>query len=244
MTMHQLAALLESLSTGLEGSLKSGAATEFRDAAAALRSLPDQPLRQLAALIWSVADPGAASAPRRGSRSSKPPAPDVPIIIERIRAVRAGTAQDPLPELESLNNNQLREILSAFGYQKTSRQRAENLRMVRALLVPTPATAGNVAPAPPAPVAGPEQPSADAELVAKGVALYQRLRDDRNVSVAEVRTALADWQRYPKDILEEITRRLGFSPYGSRSEMYSRLLANLEDLKMHQFDARFVSSGG
>lgn len=231
MTTRQLADLLDSLRKGLASSLKSDAGSAFDEAVAAFRELPDQSLKKLADSLRKANAPsttgGNGARPGNGSVN-------VPALVERIRAVQAGAATDPLVELETLNNAQLRTILTTFGQRPTSTT-SGNLAKVKSLLRVSPqsngAGAGQMS----------EQP--DPKLVEEGVRLYTRLRDTKGLTIPEVRASFAAIREYPKSVVEEISRRVGYTPNGSRKDMLDLLQVNLEDIKMHQLGAQFVGSG-
>jgi len=227
MTTRELADLLDQLKQGLGALLRSEASKAFDEAAAAFRDLPDQPLKKVGEQLRKANDPARPAAGKKAARS----AVDIPALIERIRSVRAGAETDALPELDSLTNTQLREVLSSFGEKPTTKV-ADNLTKVRKLLQSSGHTNGIHPPAP-----------SDPTLIAEGVRLYTELRDTRGLSIEDVRTRFAPLRDYPKSVLEAISLKVGYTPQGSRADILDRLQNNLEDIKMHQLRSELVGSG-
>ena len=225
MTTRELADLLEHLRQGLGSSLRSESVRAFEEAVEAFREIPELPLKKLAEQLRTTSPrPG-------GSEKGGKPTVNVDALVERIRAVRAGVRGDTLNELNGLNNSQLRAVLAAFGQPATT-STAGNLAKVRQLLE-APSKDGAL------PIPSPVDPV----LTEEGVKLYTRLRDTRELSILEVRLGFAPLREYPKPVLEEISRRVGYTPNGSRKDILDRLQTNLEDIKMHQLRSGLVGSG-
>jgi hypothetical protein len=217
MTTHELANLLDHLKMGLGTSFKAEGGKAFDEASAAFRELPDQPLKKLAEQLRSIAAPAA-----NGRRKSA--AVNVAELIEQIRGVQNGSpATDELKSrLGALTNTHFREILTAFHQKPTTRTDGNRSRVMDLL---APQTNG-----PPASDGAPTDPQA----IETGVKLYMKLRDTRSMPVAEVRAAFEPLRAYSKPVLEEISRRVGYTPIGSREDILNRLLSNLEGIKMNQ----------
>jgi hypothetical protein len=228
MTTRELADLLDQLKQGLGALLRSEAGKAFDEAAAAFRELPDQPLKKVGELLRKANDPAKPAAGKKAGKTTV----DVPALIQRIRAARAGTPTDGLPELDSLTNAQLREVLAAFD-QKSTTKVADNLTRVRKLLEPSGGANGTHQ----------QPPASDAVLINEGVRLYAELRDTRGLSIEDVRTRFAPLREYPNGVLEAISLKVGYTPQGSRADVLARLQHNLEDIKMHQLRAGLVGSG-
>jgi hypothetical protein len=228
MTTRELADLLDQLKQGLGALLRPEASKAFDEAAAAFRELPDQQLKKVAEQLRKANEPATPAAGKKAGKSTV----DVPALIQRIRAARSGTATDGLPELASLTNTQLREVLAAFGEKPTTKV-ADNLTKVRKLLHSMGDTNGTH-----------QNPAAsDSTLIAEGVRLYNELRDTRGLSIEEVRTRFAPLREHSKSVLEAISRGVGYTPQGSRKDILDRLQNNLEDIKMHQLRSELVGSG-
>jgi hypothetical protein len=130
---------------------------------------------------------------------------------------------------------QMKDVLKAFG-QKGTTSRDGNLDRLRGIVRPgggEPATEAST----------PQRPTADPALVEQGVQTYLRLRDTKGLSIADVRTQFEPIRHYPKAVVEEISRRLGYTPDGSREEIANRLLSNLEAIKMSQLRGDMILSG-
>jgi hypothetical protein len=221
MTTHQLAHLLDHLLQGFGDSLKSG--TGFPEVIATFRELPDQPLKELVKNLRK-----ATASPSSGAAGSGP------ALIEHIRAVHAGATDGPPPiDPNKLTAPQLKDVLRAFQ-QPVSGTKAALVARVRQLMA-SPATSND---SPPPPVS-----EFDPAAVEEGVRVYSELRDNPTLSLAEVRARFERLRNYPKPVVEEITRRLQYTPHGSRSEMLDRLLANLESLKMSQQRMQQILAG-
>jgi len=237
MTTHQLADLLESLKKGLGASLKQDACNAFDEAAIVLRQMPDHHVKKLAELLQKAITPangtGMNGHGKNGQTKKVVTTPiNVPGLIEQIRAIRAGTSFEPLNGLDGLNNAQLRTILAEFGQQSTTKT-VDNLTKVKQLLKPTEGTLQT----PPTTV----QP--ETNVIDEGVRLYTRLRDTKGISIPEVRASFAALRAYPKSVVEEISRRVGYTPSGSLKDVLNRLQVNLEDIKMQQLSTEFIGSG-
>jgi hypothetical protein len=230
MTTHELATTLERLKLLFGDNLKTPASNSLAEAATAFRELPDQNLRALLTLVRRAAAPqpseGAAQFVSAGGSG----------VVGRIRAIRDGTA--PASEGIDLSglktNDQLKEVLRAFQ-QPTSGTKADLIGRIRHLCVRT----GSVAPTPVSPP--PSQP--DATAIEQGVAHYKKLEQDRQLSITDVRAGFAPLREYPKPVLEEISRRIGYTPAGSREDILERLLKNLEGIKMSQHRADRILTG-
>jgi hypothetical protein len=154
-------------------------------------------------------------------------------VLARVRAIRDGSA--PAGEVLDLSglktNDQLKDILRAFK-QPITGTKSELIARVRRLCVRT----ESVATSAPAVAAG----------VDAGLALYKRLEQDRQLTVADVRAAFAPLRDLPKPVVEEVSRLLGYTPAGSREDILDRLLKNLEGIKMsqHHADRIFTGTGG
>lgn len=225
MTTHQLATLLDSLKTGMGAFIKADTGKAFDEASSAFRELPDQPLKKLADLIRK---------PDGGGSKGKAAGVSTADVIARIKAVRDGTAtSDGLYEqLDKLKNPELKAVLAEFG-QKPTTKVADNLSRVKGLLTHS---ANGSHPSAAA-------PAADEKLVAEGVRLFERLRDSRGLSITDVRAAFEPMRSYPKPVVEEISRRLQFTPSGSATEIVNRLLSNLEVIKMAQYRSESILTG-
>lgn len=225
MTTHQLATLFDHLGQGLGESLKAGAANELGELSSAFRELPDQTLKELVKRIRSISQPTGMS---KGKVRV-----DLAEVIARIRAVREGQANgEPVPDLDGmkLNNTQLKEILKSFGIKPTATV-AGNLTKVRELIRPgQPTNSG---------------PTVDPETVDRGVELYNALLADRKLSIPDVRAGFEPFRSYSKAVIEEISRRVGYTPLGSQADILERLLTNLEGIKLsqHRADRILVGTG-
>lgn len=229
MTTHQLASLLEHLQLGFGDSLKTG--TGFAEAIAAIRELPDQSLKDLAKNLRKANAPQPAE-----SRPSRPAPIDIPAVIERIRAIQNGNAQGlEGVELVCLTNPQLKDILRAFQ-QPLGGAKDALLTRVRQLCVPADPTNGTSSPTiPPSEL--------DLAAVEEGVRLYTELRDNKNLTITDVRAGFERLRGYSKLVVEEICRQLKYTPHGSRTEMLDRLLSNLESIKMSQYKMNQILTG-
>lgn len=226
MTTHELAGLLDYLRLGLGSGLKDPVIRAFAEASEAFRELPNQPLKALVKEIRAKPSPGD------GGKKGRP-AIDLPTLIERVRRVRAGAepAEALLAEVNHLTVPQMKDVLKAFGQKGTS-TRDGNLDRVRAIV-----RAGAAEPV------TPQRPTFDPALVEQGVQTYFRLRDAKGLSIPEVRSQFDPIRHYPKAVVEEMSRRLGYTPDGSRDEVVNRLLSNLEGIKMNQLRGEMILSG-
>jgi hypothetical protein len=226
MTTHQLATLLDHLRNGFGDNLKAGAGNEFADLSAAFRELPDQSLKEVIKQLRKIAAPVAKTVV------------DVPALIAHIRFVcESPAATEPVHiELEGLNNTQLKDILKAFAVKPTTTV-AGNLTKVRQLIRPGVASDSNVSPV--------AQVLPDPQAVECGVRLYNSLLADRKLSISDVRAGFEPLRAYPKAVIEEISRHLGYTPVGSQTDILNRLLTNLEGIKLsqHRADRILVSTG-
>lgn len=219
MTTHELATLLEHLQLAFGASLKTAASGSLTEAAAVFREQPDENLR---AFLTAV----------RRANAPQPAAPGgAGAVIERIRAIRDGTAPvGEVIELNALTGDHLKGILRAFK-QPVTGTKSVLLTRVRQLCV----RCEEVAPVPPT--------VPDPQLIEAGVQLYQRLKDDRQLSILDVRAGFTPFRDYPKPVVEEISRRVGYTPAGSRENILDRLLRNLEGHKMDQHRADRILTG-
>jgi len=241
MTTHQLATLIEHLRQGFGESLAIRAGNDLTEIVAVFRELPDQPLKDLAKSLRK------ANAPPPTPTGNASPSTGVsgPGAIERIRAIRNGTI--PVTEgvdVGRLTNPQLKDVLREFG-QAVSGTKPELVARIRQLCVPT-ATPNNPAPtAPPAvPTTEPRETGEfDPRAVEEGVRIYSELRDDRKLTIADVRAGFEKLRTYPKSVVEEISRRLKYTPFGSRTDILDRLLSNLEGIKMSQYKMDQILTG-
>lgn len=245
MTTHDVANLFDHFRVGLGVALKDGAATEFGDLSAALRDLPDQKLSQLVKDLRALKSPPT---PRPGRTPAAAPAGvDVPAIVNRIKAIRDGsngpTAADI--DLTSLNNNHLKEVLRSFSLQPTNTS-VGNLAKVKDLIRPIAATNGAHPPVPlngtHPPADGPAEP-ADPRAVEEAVGRYDALLNDRALSIPAVRAGFEPLRAYPKPVVAEVHRRVGYSGTGSKPEMLQQLQSHLEGIKLSQHRADGILAG-
>jgi hypothetical protein len=228
-TTHELATVLEHLKLMFGDNLKTATSGSLAEAATAFRELPDQNLRAFLALVRRAAAPQ----PVETSGAQLVPAA-VSGVTEQIRAIRAGAPVEEVVDLGALTNPQLKDVLRAFK-QPVSGTKAELLARVRQLcvrtesLTPTPNTTALTQP--------------DAASIEQGVGLYKGLEQDRNLSIADVRAGFEPLRAYPKSVLEEVSRRIGYTPAGSREDILERLLKNLEGIKMNQHRADRILTG-
>ena len=233
MTTHQLANLLEHLQHGFGEGLKTETGKSMAEAISAFREYPEQPLREL---IKSIKRSNAPNALRElKTRTSERAAIDVGSIIEQIRSLRSGDgSRTVLPDLSSLNNAQLKDILRAFG-QPTTTKTADNAQRVKQLYTTPVADKPTETPIISAKL--------DSAAVEEGVRIFNELRDDRTLTITEVRAAFEHFKEYPKPVVEEISRRLKYTPSGSRADILNRLKSNLEGLKMNQYRIDDIMTG-
>lgn len=224
MTTHELATLLEHLQLAFGASLKTAASGSLTEAAAAFREQPDENLRAFLTAVRRANAPQPAASAGTGA------------LVERIRAIRNGTAPaGEVIDLSKLKKDQLKEILKEFK-QPVGGTNPELAARVRQLCVRTDETTT-------APVAIPVQPPLDMNVVEAGVKLYKQLTDDRQLSILDVRAGFAPIREYPKPVVEEISRRAGYTPAGSREHILDKLLTNLEGIKMSQHRADRIMTG-
>lgn len=229
MTTHQLADLLEHLKLGLGSAFKADSARAFEEAACAFRELPDQPLSKVVGQLRNLNAPQAAPKKKGGT--------DLPLLIEQIRSLRAdSTAPEAslLAQIDALKNPELKAILEAFEKKGTTKV-ADNRTRVKQLLTGT-STNGTHSPPALARVYDPE-------IVEEGVRLYVRLRDTRGLTITEVRSSFEPLRANSKADLEEISRRVGYTPAGTREDILQRLLTNLEGIKVNQQLADRIIAG-
>ena len=76
--------------------------------------------------------------------------------------------------------------------------------------------------------------------------LFRSLLADRQLSLSDVRAGFAPIRDYPKPVVVEISRTLGYTPAGSREDILDRLLKNLEGIKMnqHRYDRILTGTSG
>lgn len=231
MTTHELASLLDTLRTGLSDSLKSDTVTGYQQAADTFRQFPDQKLTAFVADVKKALLGAGQKQPTNGKKATTPVV-DIDAIAGRIRAVQAGSQppQAVSDELTSLNQPQLKAILATFGKKGTSGTE-KNLTLVKALLV------SESTPAPPPP---PAPTATDLTLVEQGVRVFQELKAAPDISIGEVRARMEPIRQYPKPVVEEISRRVGYTPDDTRDKTFERMLSNLEGIKMSQLRAKMI----
>jgi len=61
-------------------------------------------------------------------------------------------------------------------------------------------------------------------------AVYERLEQDRTLSIVELRVHAQPFANCPLAELEEISRCLGYTPMGTKAQISQRLIANLESI--------------
>lgn len=228
MTTHQLAGLLDTLRTGMSAVLTAPGGKEFEEAAAAFREQPDQSLKEFIKQTRQAFTPTSG----RTASNGKKAVPDVNALVERIRNARTGSEPfDPIrAELNLLGDKELKSILTAFGAKGTT-GKAKNLERVNGLLV---LATGEVSPV------SPPASATDTTLVEQGVRLFEELEKDPNVTILEVRARMAPIRQYPKPVVEEISRRVGYTPDDTREKTFDRMLSNLEGIKMSQLRAKMI----
>lgn len=232
MTTHQLAALFDSLRTGLGSSLKSEATKAFEEAAETFRELPDQPVKQLLSTVRkAMLAPTSANVNGKAKRTVDPKA-----LAERIRVARTGAEPfEPLiPDVESLNDAQLKTVLAEFG-QKGTTGKPKNLERVRQLLIISQNGRTNG-------VHGHTAVVADSNLIEHAVELFYELKEDPKATIFDIRTKLEPIRHYSKAVVEEISRLVGYTPGETREKTFERLLQNLEGIKMNQLRAKMIFS--
>jgi hypothetical protein len=231
MTTHQLAGLLEHLQLGFGDNLKTATGMAFAEAVVAFREFPDQPLKEF---VKSVRKANGPQPPV--SRAARPAPVDVAAEIERIRSHRTGAAPGPaVVDPSRLTAGQLKDILRAFQQPLTGTKAALAVR-VQQLTAFNDQVNGTHPPLTP-----PDQP--DPFAVEEAVRIYSELRDSRSLTIADVRAGFERLRGYPKPVIEELARRLQFTPHGTRTEMLDRLLSNLEGIKMSQHKMDQILTG-
>jgi len=219
MKTHQLATFFDKLNS-LGDSWATPVRTALTELTTALQELPDQTIKEFVKSARKVATPDKAT---KGKEAL-----DLNALVAQIRAVRESSPNnESVINLDSLNlnNNHLKDILKAFGEKPTNTVVA-NMAKVRQLLRPgVGATVTTVEP--PATVP-------DTQAIEEGLRLYEALLEDRKLSIADVRAGFEPLKAYPKPIIEEISRRAGYTPAGSQATILERLLNNLEGIKMNQ----------
>ena len=80
-------------------------------------------------------------------------------------------------------------------------------------------------------------------MVEEGVRIFTEMRDDKSLTIADVRAGFQRLRGYSLPVVEEISRRLKYTPYGSRTEILDRLLSNLEGIKMSQYRMDQILTG-
>jgi hypothetical protein len=227
MTTHQLASLLEHLHLGFGDSLKAG--TGFVEAIAALREAPDQSLKELAKKLQAANSPRSA-----GGRSASV---DLEAIIKQIQSIREDVAQtSELPDPSRLTSPQLKQVLRSFQ-QPTTGTKPTLVGRVRQLYAPT-SPANNGLSSSGATVSANEMRAVD-----EGIRLFCELRDNKSLSISDVRARFEPFRGYSKPVVEEVSRRLKYTPHGSRTEMLERLLSNLESIKVSQYKMDQILTG-
>jgi hypothetical protein len=225
MTTHQLANLLEHLQLGFGDSLKSGSG--FAEAVAAMREMPDQALKELAKTLQKT----NRVAP--GTKRSNNATVDLSAVIEQIRAARSGASLVPDSfDPARWTMPQLKDVLRAFEQPLTG-TKASLVTRVRQLSAPSCPTA----------IAPPSADDLDWKAVEEGVRLFTELRDNRKLAISDVRARFEPLRGYSKPVIEEISRRLRYTPHGSRTEILDRLLANLEGIKVSQYKMDQILTG-
>ena len=222
MTTHQLAGLLDGLRAAFGDGLKAGAAGDLGDLAAAFRESPDQPVREF---LKAARKPAPA-------KSAATAGGDVPGVIEHIRKVQAGAVPPSAPDLSGLKTADLKQILVEFGKPRSG-SKPDLTKRVGGLCAPAAPTAAD--PAPP--------PGADGAAVEEGLRTYTRLRDDRSLTIPDVRSGFEALREYPKSVVEEIARRLNHPTHGTRAEILDRLSASLIGVKVGQHRTEQILTG-
>jgi hypothetical protein len=218
-TTHGLAGLLEHLREGLGAALKDAAARELTEAAAAFRELPDQSLKGLVKALQKLA------APADGAGSER--------LAERISACRAGRGESVdqvMKDISKLRQPALQALLRKLGQNPGKNKVAENKSLVRRLLE-TPADASQPPPA---------ADEATARQVDAGYRLIQELRDAPTLSIEDLRARFAVVRQYPKVVLDEIARKLGYDFPGGKDEVANQLLLTLERMRISQMRGEVI----
>lgn len=218
MTTHELAAMLDHLRNAFTFGLHKSATGDLESVAAAFRESPDQKVGEFLKAIRSARAPTVA----------RTPAVDVSGVIDRIRAVRAGTepAESVTTDFDMLIKPALESILKDFKV-KSSGNKGELVSRVRQLLT-----------ADAAPLAAP--PFVDPAKVTESVEALTRLRDSKDATVAELRSSFEPIRELPKPAVEEIAKQMGYTLSGTKKEVLGRLLSNLEGIKASQSRAEEI----
>ena len=246
MTIHELANLLEHLQRGLGEYLKAGAATAISDVVTLFRETPDQDIKEFTKRVRAANQPGQV-VPPKSARGGRAAPVNVEELIGRIRDLQSGQAAPSVSndELEKLTSDQLKAVLRAFGRPVTG-SKGVLVGRVRSLCPPASADSPSL---PPPSETGPATPppSVPAQVnladVEAGVQLYNRLRDDRSLDIQELRNQFEPLRNYSKATLEEICRRVGHTPFGSKANILELLQINLETLKMSQHRVHQILTG-
>jgi hypothetical protein len=218
-TIHELAGLLEHLRDGLGTTLKDTAGREFGEAATAFRELPDKPLKEL------VKDLRKLGAPEGGSGQQR--------LVERISACRAGrgdSVSDIMKDLNKLKQPELQSLLRKLGQDPGKNKVAENKTLLRRLLE-TPASSA--------------EPPTSFDRVAEdqvetGYRLIQDLQATPTLSIEDLRARFAVVRQYPKAVIDEIARKLGYQFPGGKDEVANALLQTLERLRISQIRGEVI----
>jgi len=227
MKTHELADFLDHLRIGLDAGMTSSAKNAFQEAAIAFREVPNQTLKALVQQIQEKPSTGG---------NSRTATVDTAQLINRIKSVREGTesADSVLPDINKLTGARIDEVLQAFSLPKSG-TKPTKIGRIRTLL-DTGTTSSN----------GHQHNSLserESALVEQGLQIFRSLREGENVSIEEVRIVFSPIFHYPKSVIEEITRRLEFTPNGTAEEMAKRLLSILEGLKLSQAKGDWILSG-
>ena len=231
MKTHELAGFLDSLRIGLDAGLTQPTKSAFHEAAEAFRAIPNQTLK---AFVAQIQDKPSTVGNRTGNGRST--GLDVGQLIERIRRVQAGSesAESVLAAVRTLKVAGIDEVLAAFALKKSG-NKSDKIDRICSIVGPKPASLNGHHAS--------ESTATDAALVEEGVQIFRRLRDATDVSIEEVRDQFRPVLQYPKSVLSEITRDLGFTPVGTADEMAKRLLSNLEGIKLSQLKGEWILSG-
>lgn len=211
MSTHDFARILEHLVEGLGVALKSEAAKGFGEVATALRSEPEQALKDFLKQIRGAAS-GKATA-QGGSKAAE--------LVERIRAVREGrdeSAGEVIAATDKLKLAELKEVLKAFGVSG-KRTLVENKALVRGLMG-SQGTSGDQT-----------SPDLSEDDVFR---MFCQLKDSQGFSIGEIRQRFEVIRQQPKAVLENLARRLGYHFDGGKDEIASRLLQTLEGMRLSE----------
>lgn len=227
MTTHQLATLFDSLRNGLGDGLKPATVKLFTDASQTLREEPERSLKEL-----------LSSKPTKGqTSSSKGKAPSITAeqLVEKIDQVRNGILNST--ELDSClngaNNKLLREVLQHYKVAPTNNTTGNKSKVEQLLCTTTQ----------PKHETNGHHPVYDANDVKRGVELYLELRDVRGPGIEEVRARFEPVRHFSKATLEELSRRLEYTPDGGRDELFQRLMDQLEENKINQYRRDAIVGG-